>query len=139
MIVVGIGNELRGDDAIGVVVAKKLKKILGKKNVLISDSLHGCIMNIVKRSDNTVVIVDAAYMNMRPGDIKVLKKNEISKISLSTHTISPALLADFLENKGKVVYFICVQIKRIGLGDSMSMEVKKAVPRVISEVLKLAK
>lgn len=143
--IVGIGNILRGDDALG----PKLIELLRARQPLRA-SLFDCgtapenyIFPILSTSCDTVVLIDAADLGIAPGGIKVIRLDEISNVSFSTHNPSPRLFTDLLRT-GKDnmnIFVISVQPKSTVLGEPLSREVLdslEALADVLSEVLKQA-
>ena len=80
----GIGNELNGDDGIGSYIAKRFNK----RNWLSVDcsTVPENYISVVKRTKpEFLVIVDAAYMNLPPGTIRRLEKTCTLHIRKHTH------------------------------------------------------
>lgn len=117
MAVVGIGQELRGDDAAGVLVARRLaaltRQLPGTErqkshgavafpapcDFLIVEAAHApenCTGALRRFAPDLVLLVDAAEMGEAPGTIRWLAWQETSGLGASTHTLPPYLLARFL-------------------------------------------
>lgn len=133
VLVVGLGNEFRGDDGLGIYVARKLRKLLRGLNnvkVVIADSGLENVTHVILRYRPThIVIIDAAYVEGgEPGTIYLFNVDELSDIrSLSTHYIPPKLVIDYIRSYINVdVVVIGVQIKEVGLGSRLSDEVLEA-------------
>lgn len=140
--IVGIGNILRGDDGLG----PKFIEILKTKPAM-SAGLFDCgtapenyIFPILATSCDTVVLIDAADLGMRPGDSKVFDLDQISSVSFSTHNPSPRLFTDLLKT-GKDnlnIFIVSVQPKTTALGESISKEVLRGLEtlaNIFSEIL----
>jgi len=130
--IVGIGNILRGDDGLG----PKLIEILKDKHPAMPAGLFDCgtapenyIFPILATSCDTVVLIDAADLGMRPGDARVFDLDQISNVSFSTHNPSPRLFTDLLKT-GKDnmnIFIVSVQPKTTALGNSISKEVLRGL------------
>ncbi len=128
-ILLGIGNELNGDDAIGIWVARKFKAD-GWISIDCATVPENYIGDIARAKPEEIVLVDAAEMGLEPGEIRIIPKEKLSKASFSTHTIP---LSIFMTHLGQMtrakIYLIGIQPKRV-YGD-MSREVMKAGEKVI--------
>ena len=124
--IAAMGNILRGDDALG----PKLIELLKARRV--KASLFDCgtapenyIFPILSTSCDTVILVDAADLGLKPGEIKAFNLDEIRNVSFSTHNPSPRLFTDLLMT-GKDdlnIFVVSVQPKTTRLGDGLSKEV----------------
>lgn len=99
--IVGIGNELNGDDAAGVLVVKKLKSQLPstEKMLLIEGSIApenftGSIRNF--RPD-WIWVFDAAEMEKKPGDVELIDLDLVESVGSNTHRLPPTLFLSYLK------------------------------------------
>jgi hydrogenase 3 maturation protease len=134
--VIGMGHELRGDDAAGVIVARALKS-------LVTDQTHFLIIDGGSAPENhtsalrrfvpdLVLLVDAAEMNEPPGSVCWLAWESMTGLSASTHTMPPYMLAKYLSIEfGCEVALIGIQPSQLTIGKTLSPAVKKAVVTVV--------
>jgi hydrogenase 3 maturation protease len=98
--VVGIGHELRGDDAAGIRVARDLRMRAARwKHVLVIDagSAPENHTGVLRRfGPHLVLLVDAADMSMPAGTVRWLACDDTEGVSASTHTLPPSVLARYL-------------------------------------------
>lgn len=138
MVIVGIGNTMRGDDGFGPALIKKIK---GEVKALCIDTgaaPENYIGKIARENPDTILIVDAVHLGLAPGEYDILRKSDIINRGLSTHDISAGMLIDFLEKETKAdIYLLGVQPERVSFGDEMSDAVKKALVE-LSEFVKEA-
>jgi len=131
----GIGNELRGDDALGSFIIKELEKeeIINKNNgniILIDggsapENFTGSIKN---ENPSHIIIIDAALMGSEVGTIKSIKKDEIANVNVSTHSMSISFLIKYLENDIDFKFlFIGIEPLAMNLGENLSEVVLKSV------------
>jgi len=128
--VVAIGNIMRSDDGLG----SKLIELLRARSV--NARLFDCgtvpenyIFPILSTACDTIVLVDAADLGLRPGQAKVLDLDSIMNISFSTHAPSPRLFTDLLKT-GKDdlnIFVVSVQPKSTILGGPISDEVLRGL------------
>jgi len=95
----GIGNELNGDDAAGVLAARRLKGLPLPDSWLVIEAGVGpeAYTGVLRRfQPELVLLVDAAHMDEAPGTICVVDCAQASGFGGSTHTQPPSTLAEFL-------------------------------------------
>lgn len=128
-LLLGIGNETNGDDAIGVYVARKFK-CEGWISIDCATVPENYIGEIRRYNVEKIVIVDAADMKLQAGEIRRIAKDKIAKASFSTHSIPLSLFINHLEKTMDAkIYLIGIQPK--SFYGEMSKEVKKAGERLM--------
>ena len=137
--VVGIGNRLRGDDAVGPQIAARLH---GRCGLLCYDggtapeNLAGPLRRL---EPGSVLLVDAARFGAEPGRIRLFAADELADVSISTHTMSPALLMDYLaDGTGADVWLLGIQATQCDLGDNMYPACRNAVTTVVQALLEIS-
>lgn len=98
--VLGIGNDMRGDDGLGSILAQKLL-ILENENITVFDgkTVPENFTGAIKReTPSHIIILDAVEMNKPPGHIKLVAKEEIADYSISTHAMPLSFLIKYLES-----------------------------------------
>lgn len=130
--VIGIGNELNGDDAAGVQVVRRLRQFLPEnpQRLLLEAGLAPeNFTGLLRRfQPDLILMVDAADMGTAPGSTAWLQPGELDGFSASTHTLPPSVLADYLRQELHCqVAVIGVQAKRLDFGQPLSDEVQLAV------------
>jgi hydrogenase maturation protease len=68
-LVIGVGNTHRGDDAVGPVVASRLKQHAGDKFTVIEQAGEGLALMEIWEGADTVIILDAALSGAPAGAI----------------------------------------------------------------------
>lgn len=130
IIIMGVGNPLRGDDIVGLKIAKKLEKYSSKYlKVIISETVpENFIGQIRKFKPSHLIIIDAVDFKGEPGDIRLILPEELSKIGIiSTHTLPLSLLSKFLYESMNIKTIIFgIQPKSIDFGSNISPIVEKA-------------
>lgn len=131
VVIVGIGNTLRGDDGFGPALVEKLA---GKVNAVCLDAgsaPENHTGKIVKEKPDTILLVDAIHLGLAPGKYEILKKDQILKSGFSTHDISPHMFIDYLEKQTKAdIYMLGVQPENLSFGQEMSASVKRALNEI---------
>lgn len=133
--ILGIGHELRGDDAAGVAAARRLRS---SQNVLVIDA--GCspenVTGSVRRfGPALVLLLDAVQMSAEPGAVNWICFDQITGLSASTHTLPVDMLARFLAlDIGCDVALIGIQPATTELGAALSPPVKHAVTNLARQL-----
>jgi hydrogenase 3 maturation protease len=134
--VIGIGHELRGDDAAGVFVARALRQMLPQQpHILVIDAgsaPENHTGSLRRFSPDLVLLVDSAVMDDPPGSLRWLADVPADEISGSTHTLPPYVLIKYLKAElGCDVAIIGIQPVQTALGESLSQSVREAVDEVV--------
>jgi len=138
LVIIGIGNILRGDDAFGPALIEKLKDKVNAVCIDAGSAPENYTGKVVKESPQAVILADAAHLGLEPGEYDILSKDEISKTGFTTHDLSPNMFMDYLENETKAdIYMLAVQPERVSFGDEMSDKIKEAIDQ-ITEMIKEA-
>lgn len=124
-ILMGIGNEQRADDGVGVFVARNLSTPgwLTLECHTAPESFTG----VVKRHlPDYLVLVDAAELGLSPGSFRVIPPDEIKDASVGTHSLPLSLLIEYLRSSvSEEILFVGVQPKEICDGEGLSEEVER--------------
>ena len=144
IVVLAIGNKSKRDDAAGLLCAERLKKLLrGKalrqlKIVLGLEAPENTTGEIRKFNPDLVLILDAANRQSEPGTVFIAEKDRIKDEGVSTHRISLALLASYLEETiGSKVVVLGIQPLDLGFGEGVSENVKKSVAKLANDLAEI--
>ena len=137
VVLLGVGNISKGDDAAGILCAQELKKRIGRragsrlKILLGYETPENMTGDIRKFRPNLVLILDAAQGGYKPGTVFIVGKNLIKDDGVSTHSISLVFLVSYLEETigGKAI-ILGIQPLNMGLGDSICLPVRKTAERL---------
>ena len=75
-LVIGIGNEFRSDDSIGIVLSRKLKEKLPSSVKVVECGTGGVELLEIWKDYNSVFIIDAASSGKAPGTISRFDLNK---------------------------------------------------------------
>lgn len=67
--IIGLGNELRGDDAAGLVAARRLRHAIGDRVEVIEAEMVGVDLIDMMKGAQVVILIDAARSGQNPGII----------------------------------------------------------------------
>jgi hydrogenase 3 maturation protease len=132
LVILGIGNDMRGDDGLGSLLARKLMNML-KDNQYVKVYDGGTVpenfTGAIKRDNPShIIVIDAVEMNEKPGNIRLIAKNEIANYSISTHALPLSFLIRYLESaSGAQIVLLGIQPKNLDLTNIISSEVEKSI------------
>lgn len=130
IVIVGMGNRLKKDDAVGSILAERLSEKISSERMMIIDasiSLENFIGKISKFKPSLLLIIDAADFKGAPGEIMLVTLDGIAGIGIpTTHNIPLTLLPKIIEIRRESVFIIGVQPKTTDFGEGLSEEVEKA-------------
>jgi hydrogenase 3 maturation protease len=133
-LLLGVGNTLRADDGIGCYIANKFNTDDTKEWETLDCGTvpENFTSAIRKKQPKTVVIVDSAEMNLQPGQFRMIPKEKLSKLALTTHAMPLSVLIDYIEEFIPKVIFIGIQPKQIETKTFISPELKKTAEEIIA-------
>jgi hydrogenase 3 maturation protease len=132
VVVCGVGNDLRGDDGVGLSIAARLGDLGLPARVFVlacGELPENYITEIVARDPSHVILIDALVAGKRPGALLLVESDEILGRTISTHRLPLSLLAKIISMKlGKDldVFVLGVQVASCELGEGLSPDVRKA-------------
>ena len=134
--IAGIGHELNGDDAAGLMVARALLAQGSTSDRLLVIDAGPAPENQtgVLRAfrPDLVLLVDAAQMNEAPGAVRWIDWQDTTGLSASTHTLPPYMLARFLVAEfGCAVALLGIQPLGNQIDAPLSPVVQQAVEAVV--------
>ena len=128
VVIVGIGHPLRGDDALGPCLVKRLEGHIDALCIDAGSAPENYLGKIVKASPDVVLFIDAVDFSQEPGYYKILEQEEILKTGFTTHDLSPRMLIEYLTTETKAkIYLLGIQPKDLELGGEISAPVQKAL------------
>ncbi|MEM4723592.1 MAG: hydrogenase maturation peptidase HycI [Candidatus Hadarchaeum sp.] len=141
--IVGVGSDLRGDDAVGVEIVRKLRNRIKSPKVLLLEggvAPENYTSQIRRFRPSHIILIDAADFGARAGDVIVADPGAIAGRPVSTHTIPLSVLTGYLkEQTGAEVVLLGIQPGQVDLGSKMCEAVKNSmngVLEMLTEVLK---
>ncbi|HEX9052627.1 MAG TPA: hydrogenase maturation protease [Anaeromyxobacter sp.] len=140
---IGIGNVLTGDDAVGphVVRVVEARYALPADVQVIDAGTPGYDLTAFLVGLEAALLVDAVKARAAPGEVRVYEKAELLSrkpiLAVSPHEpgVREALLhADFMGVAPPVVRLVGVVPARTGTGIGLSAEVRAAIPAAVERV-----
>lgn len=129
-IILCIGNIEGGDDGIGPYIAKRLKVKSSQDMVFDCGTIPENYTGIIKQhKPDTLILIDAAEMSLPLGEIRLIPREKLGTMHLSTHGIPLSILIQYLEKELPRILFIGIQPKT--MHGPLSSVVKKSANHLI--------
>jgi len=135
VLVVGIGNTLRGDDGFGPRMLERLEGKVSARLLDVGEVPESYLGRVLEQKARTILVLDAADIGEAAGTVTILDGDDLAGCNVSTHQMPLELFFRFVrENSQADVFALGVQPKQISLGSEMSPEVETTAG-ILSEVL----
>lgn len=128
--VLGVGSELRGDDAAGMLLCALLKKSPSRKMKVFPGSTapENLTGQIRKFRPSHLLIVDCFEGIGSPGQVKLIETEKVTGFSASTHRLPITLMTEYLSSCLECrIILLGVQPKSLGFLHPVSRQVEKSV------------
>ena len=142
ILVIGIGNEYRGDDAVGLIVARRVKDLHLVNTRVIEESGEGASLIEAWKDAHTVILADAVSSSSKPGTIHRFdagaQRIPSKFFHYSTHAFSVAEAIEVARTLNQlpprlIVYGI--EGKNFRAGPGLSPEVEQAAQEVVKHIM----
>ena len=139
--VIGVGNDWRGDDAVGLLAVRRLRDQL-EPSVEVRELEGGglALLELMEGADH-VVLIDGVIGTGRPGEVVRLDFSEKRRWGTiaprSTHALGVAEAMDLAEILGQLperMVLYGVEIDSVQSGDSLSEAVQNGLDDVVEQV-----
>lgn len=137
LVVVGVGSDLRGDDAAGVEVARRLADVESDRlRVVEGGTAPENYTSVVKAFEpDHVLLIDAVEFGGEPGETKPVDPAALAQTSFSSHAYPLTLLTDYLEREtGATISLIGIQPAAVDQSEGISSAVEAAIDRLVEVV-----
>ena len=140
----GVGSELRGDDAAGLLVVEHLTEILpaslgkGKEwKAFLGGTAPENFTGVIK-GFKPARSRDSADMRGKAGEVRIIDPQQLSGITFCTHQLPLNIMVDYMrESLQCEVTIVGIQPQSLAFGEGISQQVHDAV-HGLAEVIKEA-
>ncbi|OYP13139.1 hydrogenase maturation protease [Streptomyces sp. FBKL.4005] len=141
VVVIGVGNPLRGDDGVGPAAVEALRGRVPEETVLVASDGEPARMLDLWRGADTVVVVEALRAQpARPGALHTLTAADAASRTAgtaSTHALGLGeclALAEALDRLPPRLVVHAVEVADTELGERLSAAVRSVLPELIDKV-----
>ena len=140
VLVLGVGNAMKGDDGFGPLLVNLLLERGaavgttdefrdGRPRIVALDcgTTPENYTSVIRRlQPGMLLIVDAAEMGLRAGECRIIARDRIGSLGLSTHSMPLTLFMSYVDDLVERIALVGVQPHSMALGAEMSPEVAAA-------------
>jgi len=138
VLILGIGNKMRGDDGAGSELAAQLA---GRVNATVIDAEEvpeNYLGPVIADNPEVLLILDAASMDAAPGSLAIIEMDNIAGSGLSTHSASLNLFLLVLQSEIQPDTFILgIQPQSIEFGAPISQPVSVAMEMIEKSLIEM--
>ena len=145
--VIGIGQTLRGDDAIGLDAVRqwqeKYPETANRSDVQVHEiELPGLSLLDMLDGADAAILVDAVKCYSNPGTIHTLRSEQLSAYTSDAKSahgwgVAETLQLDRMLNQNRQIipiHLIGIEVEQLNLGSGLSKIVEQALPRVCEAI-----
>ena len=138
ILLLGVGNRLRGDDAVGSLLIERLQGKVDVPMIDAGDVPENYLGPIEESGAELVLVVDAAEMGAQAGDVALFDIEQVGGMSVSTHTANLGLLFQVIPPERRPeVLLLGIQPENMEFGEGLSEPVR-ATLESLAEMLVLS-
>ena len=131
-VIIGVGNRLRGDDAVGCLLIDELAGMSGATLFDTGSTPENYLEPVARLKPGRVLIADACSFGGNPGEYRLFGRATVEELSsglLSTHTLPLSLTIEMLGREtGAGISLLGVQPLQLEFGTDLSQPVRAALP-----------
>lgn len=133
VLILGIGNPLRGDDGVGPEIINRVKNPLPSLVLFdVGETPENYLAKIVRQKPDTIVLIDAVEFAASPGTIKIMEKDDMRNEFFSTHNVSLSLVAKYLQKETSAdVFLLGIQPETTEWGRKISRPVREGLEKIV--------
>lgn len=144
ILVLGLGNLLMNDDAVGVLVVQELKNRFNdddRLKIVDGGTLGLDLLHYLEWADK-LILIDGVNLNLEPGTVVKIEGDDINVVfesKLSPHQMGLKdilLAAELIDCRPKEIILYGIQTKSIEMEMTLSEEVKANLPKLTDNVTK---
>lgn len=131
LLFIGVGNVLKSDDGVGVIISQQIIERPNISALTVEVSIENYIGKINSLGPETILIVDCMELGSSPGSYRLVALDEVEDITFNTHNISLGRLGDFFHYP---TYVLGIQPKTTAFGDELSPSVLETANLIVSQI-----
>jgi hydrogenase 3 maturation protease len=141
VVVAGIGNPIRIDDFVGVFIVQGLRGKVSDKVLLIEcDTVpESYIQQIIDFNPTHILLIDAAILGLKPGEIKILNQQELANFpAFTTHMLPLRIFCEYLTKTIKAkISLLLIEPEKTDFGEGLTARVAESAKELIEILSKL--
>lgn len=140
--IIGLGNTFGGDDAVGVLAARRLSRLVAGEAEVVEAEMAGLELLDLMQGVDMVVLIDAARTGQPAGTIHRLDASTTPVatplFAHSTHALNAIEALELARALGRLpgrVLVYGIEVEELGAGRPLSQAVGAALEHVVRQVL----
>jgi len=141
VVVIGVGNDFRTDDALGLLVARELRRAFPSATNIVEASGEGAALIEIWKGARAVIIVDAVHSGAAPGTLHHVDLSEqdlpVGLLPRSSHAFGVAESVSIARALGQIpprVVLLGIEGVSYEHGTTLSQPVLRSLPALLLEI-----
>lgn len=139
VLIVGVGNRMRADDAFGPLAIDRLKESMDLPQdwlLLDAEEVPENALGLVdKEKPDRVLLIDACDWGGQPGEVRFFSADELLKLPiriLSTHGVPLSFWVKMtlIDHPELTIELLGIQAKNVGFNESLSAPITTVIGRI---------
>ena len=139
--VAGIGNPIRSDDYVGLKIVESLQGKVSENVCLLECETvpENYLSDIEKFCPTHVLLIDAAFLELKPGQARLVDAERIVDYSaISTHALPLRIFCEHVKKStGAKISLLLIEPALMEFGEGLSVEVEAAAKRLTKILLEV--
>jgi len=145
-IILGVGNQILGDDGVGIHVVNEVKKQINNPDVTVDDAITGGmnLLDLIIGYDKAIIVDAVKSEHGEHGAVRRIPLSDFNTLhSCNPHDVSLVQAIEMAKKMGekripKEIIIIGVMMKNIPceFNEKLSKEIQKAVPKAVKMTIK---
>jgi hydrogenase 3 maturation protease len=136
IVVAGIGNPIRTDDFAGMKIVQELKgKVSEKVHLLECETVPESFLEpIVEFNPTHVLLIDAAFLGLKPGEVRLINPERIADFpAVTTHMLPLRIFCEYITKMTEAkIALLLIEPKNTEFGEDLTPEVQTAAEKIAS-------
>lgn len=141
VVIAGIGNPIRQDDDVGVKIVQNLQGKVPENVCLLECETvpESYILDIEMFKPTHVLLIDAAFLGLKPGEASLLETEKIEDYpAITTHMLPLKIFCEYVKQAtGAKIALLLIEPASVEFGEGLSVEVEAAAKRLTKVLLDL--
>ena len=141
VVVAGIGNPIRRDDFVGVKIVQDLQGKVPKNVHLIECETvpESFMQEIVDLKPSHVLLIDAAFIGLKPGDTRLIFPEQITDFpAITTHVLPLRIFCEYITKMSEAkIALLVVEPENTEFGEGLTPMLQAATEKIMKILVEL--
>jgi len=144
VVVVGVGNPIRMDDFVGVKIVRDLRGKVDSSRVMLIEAEtipENHIQGIIDYKPTHILIIDAAMLELKAGESRLVLPNQLLTFSaFTTHMLPLRLFCEYLKKALRAeVALLLIEPKQTDFNEGLTYEIQMSSKEITNILLAFLK